>query len=178
MSKLSSTSIHRRAHQLLPTPPTFDWALMPPLTSRGCDGSYHFPHCAMLLSRRAFAHFLLDLGPELEQVADLGVGKLRQPCLSRADHGPESDCFGVAAWEFRDDIERGQLLVVNPYEVISLCDPIAASHNYGEDSLIVPRHRISRVRFREKHLELVSNGARLALPVAPALREAAARLFA
>lgn len=66
---------------------------------------------------------------------------------------------------------------MNPYEVISLCDPIAAAHNYGEDSLIVPRHRIRRVRFREKYLELVSNGVRLALPVAAALREAAARQF-
>jgi len=37
MLKLSSTEIHRFAHQLSPKVPRRDWALIPPLTLRGID---------------------------------------------------------------------------------------------------------------------------------------------
>ncbi len=83
--------------------------------------------------------------------------------------------FAVTPRSSRDDIDRGQLLVVNPHELLYLCDPPEASHNYGEDSFIVPRPRITRVRVREKYLEVASNGARLSLRMAPELRQAAAR---
>jgi hypothetical protein len=83
--------------------------------------------------------------------------------------------FSVTPRSSRDDIDRGQLLVVSPHELLYLCDPPEASHNYGEDSFIVPRPRITRVRVREKYLEVASNGARLSLAMAPELRQAAAR---
>ena len=66
----------------------------------------------------------------------------------------------------------------SPHELLFLCDPPEASHNYGEDSFIVPRPRITRVRAREKYLEVASNGARLSLRMAPELRQVAARWLA
>ena len=56
-----------------------------------------------------------------------------------------------------------------------MCDPPGASHNYGEDTLVVPRARIARARVREGHLEVTSSGARVSLWMVPDLLEAAAR---
>jgi hypothetical protein len=56
-----------------------------------------------------------------------------------------------------------------------MCDPPEASHNYGEDTLVVPRARIDRARVREGHLEVTSSGARVSLWMVPDLLEAAAR---
>ncbi len=83
--------------------------------------------------------------------------------------------FAVASRRHRDDVERGQLLVVNPYELEYICDPVEVTHNYGVDSHIIPRRHITRVRVRERYLEVSSNGARLSLSMAPELRAAAAQ---
>ncbi|OHD23196.1 MAG: hypothetical protein A2V99_09085 [Spirochaetes bacterium RBG_16_67_19] len=100
---------------------------------------------------------------------------LRSPQLRFREEAPLTYRFTMTPKSGRDDIERGQLLVVSPHELLFLCDPPEASHNYGEDSFIVPRPRITRVRAREKYLEVASNGARLSLRMAPELRQAAAR---
>jgi len=100
---------------------------------------------------------------------------LRSPLLRFREGAPVAFRFAVAPRKSRDDVDRGQLLVVNPHEFIYLCDPPEAAHNYGEDSFIVPRARITRMRAREKYLEVASNGARLSLSMAPELRETAAR---
>jgi hypothetical protein len=86
--------------------------------------------------------------------------------------------FATTPGKFRHERERGELLAVNPHELVYMCDPPEASHGYGEDSFIVPRARITRVRVRETYLEVGSNGARFSLSMAPELREAAARWFA
>jgi hypothetical protein len=99
---------------------------------------------------------------------------LRAP-LRFGEAAPIAFRFAVAPKRHRDDVERGQLLVVNPYELEYFCDPLEASHNYGVDSHIIPRRHITRVRVRERYLEVASNGARLCLSMAPELREAAAR---
>jgi hypothetical protein len=83
--------------------------------------------------------------------------------------------FAVEPGRYPGEPDRGQLLVVNPYELVFLRDPAESPHTYGEDSFIAPRTSISRVRVREKYLELASNGARFSLSMAPRLREAAAR---
>ncbi len=70
---------------------------------------------------------------------------------------------------------RGQLLVLNPYELLYLCDPVAAPGNYGEDSFILPRSRITDVRPQGGNLEVDANGAHFSLSMAPALSEAAVR---
>jgi hypothetical protein len=102
---------------------------------------------------------------------------LRAP-LRFGEGAPIAYRFAVAPKRHRDDVERGQLLAVNPYELVYMCDPLEASHSYGEDSFIVPRPRITRVRVRERYLEVASNGARLSLCMEPVLREAAARWLA
>jgi hypothetical protein len=86
--------------------------------------------------------------------------------------------FAQAPRASRQDVDRGQILVVNPHELVYMCDPPEASHNYGADSFIVPRPRITRVRDREKYLEVASNGARLSLAMVTELRQAGARWFA
>jgi hypothetical protein len=86
--------------------------------------------------------------------------------------------FANAPRSSRHDIERGQLLVLNPHELVYMCDPVEASHNYGEDSFILPRSRINAVRVREKNLEVFSTGAHFSLSMVSELCEAAARWFA
>ena len=103
---------------------------------------------------------------------------IRSPLLRFHEDAPVAFRFATAPRKSRHERERGQLLAVNPHELVYMCDPPEASHNYGEDSFIVPRPRITRVRVREKYLEVASNGARFSLSMALELREAAARWFA
>jgi hypothetical protein len=120
----------------------------------------------------------LPLPPEEPEIVELPLKwrrLLRSPQLRFREGAPVAYRFAVTPRSSRDDIDRAQLLVLNPHELLYLRDPLEASHNYGEDSLIVPRPRITRVRAREKYLEVASNGSRLSLTMAPELREAAAR---
>jgi hypothetical protein len=99
---------------------------------------------------------------------------LRGPVARFREDTPVAFRFATETSASGDEVGRGQLLVINPHELVYLCDPREASHNYGEDSFIVPRPRITRVRVRERYLEVASNGARLCLDMAPELRQAAA----
>ena len=128
--------------------------------------------------RRKLAGPPLPLPPEEPAGGELPLKwrrLLRGPQLRFREGAPVAFRFAVSPRSTRDDIDRGQLLVLSAHELLYLCDPPEASHNYGEDSFIVPRPRITRVRVREKYLEVASNGARLPLPMAPELRQAAAR---
>lgn len=132
----------------------------------------------LLELRQRLAGPPLPLPPEQEPAAELPIKwrrLLRSPQLCIREGAPVAFRYAVVRRCSRDDIDRGQLLVINPHELLYLCDPEEASHNYGEDSFIVPRPRITRVRVREKYLEVASNGARLSLRMAPELRQAAAR---
>ena len=106
------------------------------------------------------------------------VSLLRSPILRFHEGAPVAFRFATAPRRSRHERERGQLLAVNPHELVFMCDPPESSHNYGEDSFIVPRPRITRVRDRQKYLEVASNGARFSLSMAAELREAAVRWFA
>jgi hypothetical protein len=103
---------------------------------------------------------------------------LHSPLLGFHEDAPVTFRFAHAPRASRQDVDRGQILVVNPHEMIYMCDPPEASHTYGADSVIVPRPRITRVRDREKYLEVASNGARLSLEMVSELRRAGARWFA
>jgi len=103
---------------------------------------------------------------------------LRSPVARLRDDMPVAVRFTVEPGAPGDDVQRGQLLVLSPHELVYLCDPREASHNYGEDLFIVPRQRITRVRARERYLEVSSNGARLCLDMAVELRQAAGDWFA
>jgi hypothetical protein len=133
---------------------------------------------ALLALRERLAGPPLPLPPEEPEIIELPLKwrrLLRSPQLRFREGAPVAFRFAVTPRSSRDDIDRAQLLVLNPHELLYLRDPLEASHNYGEDSLIVPRPRITRVRAREKYLEVASNGSRLSLTMAPELREAAAR---
>jgi hypothetical protein len=106
------------------------------------------------------------------------VNLLRSPLLRFHEQSPVAFQFAMKRGRTPQDLDRGQLLLVNPHELVYMCDPPEVHHNYGEDSFIIPRARISRVRVREKYLEVAANGSRFTLPMAPELREAAARWFA
>jgi hypothetical protein len=105
-------------------------------------------------------------------------GLLRSPFVRFHEGAPVAFRFAVEPGKRRFDPERGQLLVISPQELVYLRDPADSSHAYGEDSFIAPRTRISRVRVRERYLEIASNGERFSLWMAPRLREAAAGWFA
>ena len=133
---------------------------------------------ALLELRERLAGPPLPLPLEEEEGRELPIKwkrLLRSPHLRFRESAPVAFRFAVAPKKPRDDVEYGQLLVLNPYELVYICDPLEASHNYGEDTIIVPRPRITRVRVREKHLEVVANGTRLSLNMTPELREVAAR---
>ncbi len=97
---------------------------------------------------------------------------LRSPVVRFREDTPVAFRFAVEPAVPGDDVDRGQLLVMSPHELVYLCDPREAPHNYGEDSLIMPRARITRVRVRERYVEIASNGARVCLEMASELRQA------
>jgi hypothetical protein len=72
---------------------------------------------------------------------------------------------------------HGQLLVLNPYELVYLCDPAGASNPYGEDSFIVPRSRVTGVKIHEAGLEVSARGANFLLSMERALFEVAIGWF-
>jgi len=144
------------------------------------------------LARSGLGPALLELRqrlagpPEVLPREDPGVRELpvkwkrllRSPLLGFHEDAPVTFRFAHAPRASRQDVDRGQILVVNPHELVYMCDPPEASHTYGADSYIVPRPRITRVRDREKCLEVASNGARLSLAMVSELRKAGARWFA
>jgi len=103
---------------------------------------------------------------------------LRWPVARFRDDTPVAYRFTVEPPTDDEDTHRSQLLVLSPYELVYLRDPREVSHTYGEDLFTVPRHRISRVKVRDRYLEVVSNSARLCLDMAPTLRQVAAEWLA
>jgi hypothetical protein len=68
---------------------------------------------------------------------------------------------------------RGQLLVLNPRELVYLCDPPESDEEYGVDSFIVPRSLVAGISTRNGNLEIVAKGARFSLSMSPGLSDAA-----
>jgi hypothetical protein len=86
--------------------------------------------------------------------------------------------FAAVPEKARRAAPRGQLIVLNPWELVFLCEPAGASSRYGVDSFIVPRARVTDLRTNAGGVEVDANGARFPLPMAPALAEAARQWFA
>jgi hypothetical protein len=63
--------------------------------------------------------------------------------------------------------------VLNPHELVYLCDPAEANEKYGVDSFIVPRSRVSGIRVQKGNLEVTAMGAHFSLSMAPVLSDAA-----
>lgn len=72
---------------------------------------------------------------------------------------------------------RGHLMIVTPYELVSLQDPVESFHSYGVDSVFIPRARIQGVTVHAKGVEVSSRGASLSLPLPPQLLSAVGGWF-
>jgi hypothetical protein len=132
---------------------------------------------ALLALRERLAGAPRPLPREEEPDTDLPIKwrrLLRSPLLRFREDAPVAFRFARVPCTSPDNVERCQLLVLNPYELVYMCDPPEASHNYGEDSFIVPRLNVTRARATGKHLEIASNGAHHSLAMAAELRDAAA----
>jgi hypothetical protein len=77
----------------------------------------------------------------------------------------------------RSRAARGHLMIVTPYELVSLCDPPESFHSYGVDSLFIPRARIREVTLRAKGVEVTAGGASFSLSLAPDLLSAMSGWF-
>jgi hypothetical protein len=144
------------------------------------------------LARRALEPVLIELRKRLsgsarpiprenQRAEDLPVKwkrLLRRDFVRLDERASVAFRFAKAPKSSRDDIERGQLLVLNPHELVYMCDPLESTHHFGEDSFIVPRSRITGIEVRKDGLEAASNGARVLLPMVPELCKAAAGWFA
>jgi hypothetical protein len=100
---------------------------------------------------------------------------LGEPLVRLEKNSPVVFSFAAVRGRFRGEAERRQLLVLNPFELVYLCDPTESTERYGVDSFVVPRSRITGLRMQENSLEVSSNGAPILLSMASSLREAAVR---
>lgn len=103
---------------------------------------------------------------------------LHSALVSLEEDASVTFCFANAKRKSDNDIERGQLLVLNPHELVYLCDPMNAPHRYGADSIMFPRSRITAARVCENQLKVTSNGVSFSPPMVSELCQAAARWFA
>ncbi len=72
---------------------------------------------------------------------------------------------------------RGHLMIVTPYELVSLRDPVDSFHSYGVDSLFIPRARIQGVTVRPTGVDVAAGGASFSLSLTPPLLSAVSGWF-
>ena len=132
---------------------------------------------ALLELRRKLAGPALQVPREDDRAADLPFkwyNLIRAAQVRMDEDARVAFRFHLTPKKSRHGHERGELLVLNPYELVYLCDPLDALHQYGEDSFILPRSRMSDVQAGEKAAAVTSNGAHLSIAMSPALSVAAA----
>jgi hypothetical protein len=74
-------------------------------------------------------------------------------------------------------MQRGHLLILTPWELVSMHDPAESSQSYGVDCFFLARSRIQAVAIQKKVAEVTANGARFVLPMAPQLLTGMAAWF-
>ncbi len=74
-------------------------------------------------------------------------------------------------------VPRGHLLILTPFELVSLRDPVESFHSYGVDSLFIPRSRIQAVSVQPDGVQVTAKGAELFLPLPPTLLVEVRRWF-
>ena len=140
------------------------------------------------VARRALEPVLLELRRKLagapsavpaEEQAESGLpfkwhNLIRTAQVRMDPAAPVAFRFFAAPKRSRREAGRCELLVLNPYELVYLCDPRDALHQYGEDSFIVPRSRMTEVRAGECGAAVTSNGARISIPMEGGLSRTAA----
>jgi len=131
---------------------------------------------ALLELRRRLAGPPLELPDAVLEPGDLPFKwkVLAHDPVVRLDEGaPALVRFAEVPGPTRREKAIGQMVALNPYELVYLSEPLEAADRYGVDCSTVPRSRMTSVRVHESDFEVVSNGACLRLPMAPALRDAA-----
>ncbi len=103
---------------------------------------------------------------------------LQEPLVRLEEDSPVISSFAAVPGRSRHEAQRRQLLVLNPFELVYLCDPMESTERYGVDSFVIPRSRMTEVRIQGNTLEVGSNGAHIFLSMAPPLQEAAVRWVA
>jgi hypothetical protein len=131
---------------------------------------------ALLALRSRLAGVALPL-PDAEQDQEEPPFKwkvlLERPLVRLSEQSPVIYSFAFVRGKSRDEIQRRQLIALNPFELVYLSDPMESTERYGVDSFVIPRSRITEAQVRDNGLEVCSNGARIPISMAPALREAA-----
>jgi len=132
---------------------------------------------ALLALRERLAGSAYPLPPTEHDAAELPFKwhvLLQDPVVRLEENFPVVHSFASVRGRSRE-LDRGQLLVMNPYELVYLCDPTESTERYGVDSFVVPRSKITAAHVQENCLEVTSNGARIEISMAPSLCEAAIR---
>ena len=66
----------------------------------------------------------------------------------------------------------GHLLILSPYELVLMRDPVKSLHPYGVDCFLIPRARIQGVSVGEAAAQIEANGARFQFAMPPSLLQA------
>lgn len=103
---------------------------------------------------------------------------LNYPYSTLDESAPRDFRFSVQSYGRHGKIARCHMMIVTPYELISLRDPPQSELSYGVDSLFMARARIQSVARMGNTVEVTANGARFALPTTPALIDAMDSWFA
>jgi hypothetical protein len=98
---------------------------------------------------------------------------IEQPLARLLGNSPVIYSFALVRGKSRNEAPRGQLLTLNPFEFVYICDPTESTERYGVDSFVLPRARITGVHIRDNDLEVRCNGAIIPIPMASSLRSAA-----
>ena len=85
---------------------------------------------------------------------------------------PAAHHFAITRGRSRRDEGRAEMAVLNPWELVYLCDPSGAPPYHGSDSIIIPRSRITSAQEVSAGVEVISNGTPILLPVERLIREA------
>jgi hypothetical protein len=103
---------------------------------------------------------------------------LHSPFSTLDDDAPRVFQFSQELWRrWGKRTLRGHLMIMTPYELVSLQDPPGSFHSYGVDSLFIPRARIQGVTLRAKGAEVSAGGARFSLSLTPRLLSAVSGWF-
>jgi hypothetical protein len=98
---------------------------------------------------------------------------LHSPRVGLAEDAAVAFRFARVPRRRRKDPLRGELLVLNPRELVYACDPADAQAEYGVDSFIVPRSLVAGISAGEGGLDITAKGTRFSLSMAPELSAAA-----
>ncbi|HUI69477.1 MAG TPA: hypothetical protein VL354_03080 [Spirochaetia bacterium] len=98
---------------------------------------------------------------------------LEEPLVHLSEGSPVIYSFASVRGKSRGEALHRQLIALNPFELVYLCDPMESTERYGVDSFVIPRSRITEAQITDTCLEVCSNGARIPIPMSPSLREAA-----